>query len=258
MQTDQSIDSATATSRRTFLTRSAIGGALVTAGALALPHTGLIPAAGARPADQGDLKDPDFADFGTAIELAAVTAYSAAFDKGVLDAEWSDLALDFQGHHQAVADTLVELRDPDLPEAVAEASFAKTSLDAIKAASDQSGVLAALAVVEETCAATHLSAIGQLAEKSTARTVAQVLCVEGQQAAMLGVASGSTIAEVTPATNSSDAALTIPKGSTTASTTSTTTASSGSSTTSTSVAGGSNDTPESDTDTQTSAPSAND
>src|SRR5690606_19048893 len=79
VQTDQSIDSATATSRRTFLTRSAIGGALVTAGALALPHTGLIPAAGARPGEQGDLKDPDFAAFGTAIELAAVSAYSAAF-----------------------------------------------------------------------------------------------------------------------------------------------------------------------------------
>lgn len=221
MQTDQSIDSATATSRRTFLTRAAVGGALVTAGALALPHAGLVPAAGARPADQGDLKDPDFADFGTAIELAAVAAYSAAFDRGVLDAEWSDLALDFQGHHQAVADTLLKLRDDDAPEAIADAAFAKTSVDKIKAATDQNGVLAALAVVEETCAATHLSAIGQLAEKSTARTVAQVLCVEGQQAALLGTASGSTVAEVTPATNTGDAALTIPKGGTTASTTTT-------------------------------------
>ncbi|MGN6693618.1 MAG: twin-arginine translocation signal domain-containing protein, partial [Aquihabitans sp.] len=145
MQTDQSIDSATATTRRTFLTRAAVGGALVTAGAAALPHLGLTPA-GARPADQGDLKDVDFADFGTAIELAAVTAYSAAFDKGVLDDEWSKLALTFQGHHQDVADTLAEMRDPDLPEAVAFAAFAKTSVDAIKAASDQAGVLAALSV----------------------------------------------------------------------------------------------------------------
>lgn len=257
MQTDQSIDSATATTRRTFLTRAAVGGALVTAGALVLPQAGLIPSAGARPAGQGDLKDIDFADFGTAIELSAVNAYSAAFDKGVLDDEWSDLALSFQGHHQAVADTLVELRDPELGEAVADAAFTKTSVDAIEAASDQAGVLAALAVVEETCAATHLSAIGQLAEKSTARTVAQVLCVEGQQAALLGVAGGSTIAEVTPGTNTGDAALTIPTGGSTSTTTTTAPSTDGSSTTTT-PDGGTNDTPETDTDTQTSAPSAND
>ena len=35
--------------------------------------------------------------------------------------------------------------------------------------------------------------VGQLTEKSTARTVVQVLAVEGQQAALLAVASGSTI-----------------------------------------------------------------
>ena len=252
MQTDQSIDSATATSRRTFLTRAAVGGALVTAGALALPQTGLIPVAGARPADQGDLKDTVFAFFGTALELAAVAAYSAAFDKGVLDDEWSDLALQFQRHHQAVADTLVELRDPDAAEAVADAAFVQQAVASVQAATDQNGVLAALAVIEETCAATHLSAIGQLAEKSTARTVCQVLCVEGQQAALLGVASGSSIADVTPATDSGDAALTIgdSDGTEEAATTTTAAVSSDDSTTSDS-------TPETTDETDTSAPSAN-
>ena len=251
MQTDQSIDSATATTRRTFLTRAAFGGALVTAGAVALPHLGLTPA-GARQTDQGTLKDPDFAAFGTAIELAAVAAYSAAFDTGHLDDEWSALALRFQGHHQDVADTLTELRDSDAGEAIAEAAFSKRSVDAIKAAGDQNGVLAALAVVEETCAATHLKAVGELVEKSTARTVVQVLSVEGQQAALLGVASGSTIAAVTPATSSGDAALTIPKGSETASTT-TTTAAAGSDDSTTD-----DSTPETNNETDTSAPSAND
>lgn len=250
MQTDQSIDSATATSRRTFLTRAAVGGALVTAGAVALPHLGLSPA-GARPADQGTLKDADFATFGTAVELAAVAAYTAAFDGGLLDTEWSKLALQFQGHHQAVADTLLELSEET--EIAADAAFAATSVDAVKAATDQNGVLAALAVVEETCAATHLSAIGVMAEKVTSRTVAQVLCVEGQQAALLGIASGSTIAEVTPRTNTNEAALTIPDESTT--TTSTTT---------TAPAGSTDDsqdpdaTPEENDETDTSAPSAND
>lgn len=250
MQTDQSIDSATATSRRTFLTRTAVGGALVTAGALALPLTSLAPGAGARPAEQGDLGDEDFADIGTALELAAVAAYTAAFDKDVLDDEWSALALEFQSHHQAVADTLVTLRSPDAAEAVAEAAFSKRSIDAIEAASDQDGVLAALAVVEETLAATHLSGVAQLKEKSTARTVTQVLAVEGQQAALLAIASGTPIAEVTPATNSGDAALTIPKGGNEGTTTTTAVASSDDSTTNDS-------TPETNNETDTSAPSAN-
>lgn len=255
MQTDQSIDSATATSRRTFLTRAVAGGALVTAGALALPISPLRTVAGARTTAQGTLKDADFAAFGSDIELAAVAAYTAAFDKGVLDAEWSDLALDFQSHHQAVADTLTELRDPEAGDPVAEAEFAKRSIDAVEAASDQDGVLAALAEVEETLAATHLAAIGLLIEKSTARTVAQVLCVEGQQAALLGTASGASIAEVTPVTNTGDAALTFPSDD----------GSSGTASTTTTAAAGSTDdsqtddsTPETADDTETSAPSAND
>jgi hypothetical protein len=258
VQTDQSIDSATATSRRTFLTRTAVGGALVTAGALALPMGSLMPVAGARPADQGDLKDPDFAAFGTAIELAAVAAYSAAFDTNLLDGEWADRALRFQGHHQDVADTLPELLDESAPAPVAEAAFAKRSIDAIKAAGDQNGILAALAVVEETLAATHLAGIGRLAEKSTARTVTQVLAVEGQQAALLAVASGSTVEAATPPTDSGDAALTIPKASEGTSTTTPTTTAAAGSTPSGSGSGPDGSSSSTDGDTQTSAPSAND
>lgn len=253
MQTDQSIDSATATSRRTFLTRTAVGGALVTAGALALPHLSVTPLAGARPADQGTLGDPDFAAFGTALELAAVAAYTAAIGGGLLDDEWSDHALQFQSHHQAVADTLVDLRDPDAGEALADAQLAKRAVDAVNAAADQNAVLTALAEVEETLAATHLSGIAQLKEKSTARTVAQVLAVEGQQAALLAVGAGAAIATVTPATNSGDAALTIPTG-TDADSAATTTTAAGS----TDDSQTDDSTPEPADDTETSAPSAND
>jgi hypothetical protein len=251
VQTDQSIDSATATSRRTFLTRTAGVGALVTAGALVLPGSPLAISAGARPADQGTLKDPDFAAFATNLELAAVAAYTAAFDKDVLDDEWSDIALQFQSHHQAVADTLTELRDPDADEPVAEATLSKRAVDAIAAAADQNAVLLVLADVEETCAATHLAGIAELAEKSTARTVCQVLAVEGQQAALLAVGAGTAVAEVTPATNTGDAALTIPSGSTSSSTTTTAAGSTDTSKTDDS-------TPETADDTETSAPSAND
>ena len=51
MPTDHSLDSATATTRRSFLARAAVGGALVTAGAVAAgPVSGLLPAASAQEA----------------------------------------------------------------------------------------------------------------------------------------------------------------------------------------------------------------
>ena len=210
MQTDQSTDSATATTRRTFLTRTAMGGALVTAGALALPVGGMVTAAGARPGKIGTLKDADFAAFAAPLELAAVAAYSAALQTGTLDDAWTDLALSFQSHHQAVADTLITFLGADAEAPVLEAAFAKKASDAVAAASDQNGILLALSEVEDTLAATHLFGVGKLVEKSTAKTVTQVLAVEGQQAALLAVAAGTPIPEVTPPTSTDDAALPLP------------------------------------------------
>ena len=256
MQTDQSIDSATATSRRTFLTRTAVGGALVTAGALGLPLGSLAPTAGARPAKQGTIKDDAFVAFAAPLELAAVAAYTAAIGGDGLDEEWAAIALDFQSHHQAVADTLAPLGDESAPAPVADAAVAKRWVDAVKAAGDQNAILLALAEVEETLAATHLRAIGVLREKSTAKTVTQVLAVEGQQAALLAVGGGTAVSEVTPATSDAELGLAIPDdaGDTADATTSTTAApaSDGSETET------DNSTPETDGETQTSAPSAND
>lgn len=210
MQTDQSTDSATGTTRRTFLTRTAVGGALVTAGAMAIPMTGLISAAGARPGEIGTLKDEDFAAFATPLELAAVQAYTAAVDTGSLDKEWTDLALVFQRHHQDVADTLITLLPDTAAAPVADVDFAKKATDAIAAAGDQNALLLALSEVEDTLAATHLFGIANLIERSTSKIVTQVLTVEGQQAALLAVAAGTPIAEVTPATSTDDAALPLP------------------------------------------------
>lgn len=221
MQTDQSTDSATATTRRTFLTRTAVGGALVTAGAMALPVSGLLTAAGARPGEIGTLKDADFAAFATPLELAAVRAYTVAFDTGKLDATWSDTALEFQSHHQQVADTLLTLVPDTEPTPVVDAALAKKVGDTINAAGTQDEVLLALSEMEDILAATHLYGVGALVEKSTAKTVAQVLSVEGQQAALLAVGAGTAIPEVTPPTSTDDAALPLPpkKASTTTTTT---------------------------------------
>lgn len=210
MQTDQSTDSATVTTRRAFLTRAAIGGA-VTAGALALPVSAVVTRAGAQAAtDRGDLLDEPFAAFAAPLELAAIQAYNVAITGGLLDADWTAQALVFQSHHQEVAAAITAMGDESAAAPVADAELSKTTNDAIRAAGDQKAVLLALADLEETLAATHLSALARLQEVSTAKSVTQVLAVEGQQAALLAVAGGSSVDSVTPATNSGDAAITIP------------------------------------------------
>ena len=91
MPTDQSPDSATATDRRTFLTRAALGGALVSAGAVASPLGGLLTSAGAQEVDAEALvaddllTDEAFATFAAPLELAAVVAYQTALSGDVLD-----------------------------------------------------------------------------------------------------------------------------------------------------------------------------
>lgn len=151
-----------------------------------------------------------FAAFAAPLELAAVQAYNVAVTSEKLDREWAAQALVFQSHHRAVADAIIEMGDANAEAPVADAEFSKAANDAIAAAADQNAVLLALADVEETLAATHLAAVAQLREVSTAKTVTQVLAVEGQQAALLAVAGGSSIESVTPATNTGDAAVTIP------------------------------------------------
>ena len=220
MQTDQSTDSATATTRRTFLTRAALGGALVSAAAVVLPAVTSGTPAGAV-GDRGTLKDPDFVAFATPLELAATLAYTRALQSNLLDVTWTARATEFRSHHQSIADTLVTLGDPNAPAPEADATIGKTWLDAVSAAKEQNPLLLALATIEDTLAATYLAAVGQLAEQSTAKTITQALAVEGQQAALLAVGGGTPIPAVTPATSSVTGAIAIviPASTTTTSTT---------------------------------------
>ncbi|WP_426572527.1 ferritin-like domain-containing protein [Aquihabitans sp. McL0605] len=219
MQTDQSTDSATVTTRRAFLTRTAVGGALA-AGAVALPLSALMTSAGAQEGGTlKDLEDFDYVAFAGPLELAAVQAYTTALNLGTLDSEWTAHAQQFQANHQSIADGLVTVGDPNAAAPIADVAFAKTANDAIRAAGDQNGVLLALSNVEDTLAATHLAAVRLLLEESTAKTATQILTTEGQQAALLAVAAGTPVAEVTPPTSTADAALTITTTTTTTSTT---------------------------------------
>ena len=196
------------TNRRTFLARAALGGALVTV-ATAGPLGRLLPAA----AQQGDgssddggggasdlLEDRDVAAQLTPLELAAVQVYESAASNGALDLEWTDLVRRFQTHHQAAADGLGAMVHADDPEPTADPTILAGSGAAVEAAGDQDAILSALAELEELLAATHLWALGSISEQITARLVMQVQATESQQAVVLARATGTAIAELTPAT----------------------------------------------------------
>ena len=186
------------TTRRTFLTRAALAGALVTVGT-AGPLTSLLPVAGAQDATGSapKLDDATFAAFAVPLEMAAVQAYQAALDGETLGDE-GPIALDFQSHHQSVVDVLTSFLADDAPTAVPDAIITSSTTASVKTATVKADVLTTLSELEDVLAATHLYALGGLVEPSTAKVVAQVLAVESQHAAYLGRAGGGDVATLTP------------------------------------------------------------
>lgn len=218
MPTDPSTAPATATTRRAFLARTAVGGALATA-VLAGPLRDLLPTAGA----QGAADVLDDATFGTLtapVELAAVQAYQAALDADVVDATWSGHLATFQAHHRTVAGALEGLRGSSAPTpSVPDPALVDTYTGQIEAAADQAALLGVLSGLEDAISATHLAALSSIPDPVTAKTVAQVLAIEAQTAAFLGTGAGLDLAELTPAESSTEAALDLEAAATTTTTT---------------------------------------
>jgi len=201
---------ANATTRRTFLVRGVAGGAVVATVAAAGLSGGLGTASVSAQAAPDDLMvNSDFAVFAAPLELAAVQAYQAALSGPSIDDEWTTNLRTFQSHHQEVATVLTSLiavETPPIPDPVADPGvMADFSPDA---GADQNAVLSQLSALETALAATHLSVIARLEDTSTAKTVSQVLATESQQAVALGRASGASIESLTPASVSTEGALT--------------------------------------------------
>jgi hypothetical protein len=202
-----------------------VGGALVTAGALASPAKGLLPLAGAQeggepiaPVGEGPtpvkaaeeeilLTDEAFGELAAPLELAAVQAYLAAAQTNRLDTEAMGWVRTFSTNHQAAADTLTTLLGEGAEPPVPDPEVTRRWVASVEDAADAAAILAALATVEDTLAATHLSSILRLRDKVTAKTVSQVAAVESQQAALLTVNSGGSITEATPAVSPIEASL---------------------------------------------------
>ena len=197
MPTTMSTAPANATSRRTFLTRTAIGSAVAAAGVIAAPSLGLLPA-GIAGADT--LEDGDFALFAAPLELAAVQIYQAALTSSNIpeDSETFALLQGISSNHEAVAKALSGLVPEGSPAPVAAPGLVdQLAPTAAKAPGD--ALLKAMAGLEDQLSATHLSAIGSLVDPVTAKLVAQVVASEAQTAAALGLLAGGSVASLTPA-----------------------------------------------------------
>ncbi len=194
------------TTRRTFLTRAALAGALVTVGTVG-PLTRLLPVAGAQDAagSAPKLDDATFAAFALPLEMAAVQAYQAALDGGTLGDE-GPIALNFQSHHQSVVEVLTSLLADAATTSAPDATITASTVASLKTATAKAEVLTILSELEDVLAATHLYALGGLVEPSTAKVVAQVLAVESQHAVYLGRAGGGDVATLTPSAADTSAA----------------------------------------------------
>jgi hypothetical protein len=203
-------EATTPPTRRTFLTRTVVGGTLA-ATALATGATALAGPAGAqgKPASKpGTLDDAAYADLAVPLETAAGLAYQAAIDGGKLDEETTQTVTGFQGHHQDVVDALTALLPEGADAPKADTTIAGTITRPLAKAADQDAVLTALADLEDRLAATHLWALGGITDLVTAKLAAQILASESQASVVLGRKAGVAFEKLTPATVSTDGALT--------------------------------------------------
>ncbi len=190
--------------RRQLLTRAAAGGAMLTIAGALVPVRRLLPAASAQ-----ELTDVDIASFAASVELAAVAAYQAAIDSGlVTDAAVGAAATTFQSHHAEHAAAFNGLATANGAE---EAGANQAVLDAfgpmLAGAADQAALLEIAYQLEEGAASTYLFALGALTVPEAYAATATILPIESQHATVLGTVLGKGPDEYLPAFVTQDAAL---------------------------------------------------
>jgi hypothetical protein len=195
-----------ATSRRTFLTRTAMGGALVTAGVIAAPAIGL---GGATVAGADTLDDSDYVYFAGPLELAAVEIYQAALDNSVVDPSSDTFSMlqDLQQGHSAAATAIASQLPTTATPAVAAPGFTAELKPGAAQAKSVEALMQLLAGVEDQLSATHLSALESIVDAVTAKAAAQILAAEAQNAAALGLMGGGKVSDLSPAEGSTDGAI---------------------------------------------------
>jgi rubrerythrin len=179
--------------RRRFFKQAGTGAALVGLGANMTWLMG-------RAAAQDDVPDIAAAQFAAGVELAAVGAYTAAAERGILDDATIALATVFLGHHQAHAATfnglLTQVGAPTND--TANAGLLETFGPMIAEAADAPALLEIALTLEEAAASTYYAALGVLTLPDAALAVAQILPVEAQHATVLATALGKPITDRNP------------------------------------------------------------
>jgi hypothetical protein len=188
---------AVATTRRSFLARTAGLGALAGVVTLAAPAGLLVSEAGAQQA--ANLDDGDFGAFTIPLELAAIQVYQAALSYGALSGAVSQAVQSGQDHHQTVSDALTKsLLSADAAPPAPATAFSDPIIGKISTTLDRPTILRALADMEEVLSATHLQALSTIVDPITAKVVSQVLAIEAQQATYLKYQAGDTVDTLTP------------------------------------------------------------
>jgi hypothetical protein len=189
-------------SRRRFLRNAGLGGAALTLGSTLVPVGRLLPAAWA----QETLDDADLAGFAQSVELAAVDAYTAAIETGLLDGSVVDVAEIFRRHHDehaaAFAGVAGDAATDEANQAVLDV-FAPQIADA----ADQDALLQIAQDLENGAASTYFYSLGILQDRDAALAVATILPIESQHAVVLGQALGQDLDQYVPTFQGQDGAL---------------------------------------------------
>lgn len=170
--------------RRRFLGEIGVGTAAVAAGTSLLPALRVLPA-GAQ--EDEEISDEELAAFAASAELVAVEIYGLAVEADVLSGSSLSLAGRFSDHHQEYADALGDAAGvtPAVNSNLEEGLYAQPIENAV----DELSWLNVLLLVEENLAATYTSLLGEVGPEMAA-LFATILPVEGQQAAVIGHATG--------------------------------------------------------------------
>lgn len=202
--------------RRRFLTRVAVGGAVLAAGTQLVPLTRFVPVAGAQEEDGGEgeaaaggelSEDETQVAFLAGLALACTEGYAIATDptSSPLPEPVLEVVRTFGRHHSGQAAGL----NVRLPTAVEEpnGTLLAELQDTLGAIGDPVEMLTALGDLEASVAATHFNAIGTIADANDAQVVAATLPVVAQHAVVLGILAGVDASELIPDAQSGDGAL---------------------------------------------------
>jgi hypothetical protein len=213
-------DDAQRASRRAFLRRVGVGGALVgsvpflagragaqttTTAPQAVPISAVEATTTTAPPRQPTQDDLALYVFAQSLELAAVEAYGAAAATGLISDAVLPVALAFRSHHLEHANAFVGLARRALGQP--NPAILEVFGPQIAAAANEEELLSIAFNLENAAAATYIAALGQIEGTRGAEVVASIQPIESRHAVVLGQVLGLDAAEYLPAFQTTDDAL---------------------------------------------------